>query len=173
MLPKQFWEFADIDKVGRRPVLAYVVSALLAPVAAGSISLCYNMVLDWDIDAGLADFARRSPWLTMSFVSAGGLAFLCDDFAPTGREPRWLRWVEAAGGSAVLMLSGWLVCQWLGSTPGLPPTDVPDVRVVLPIDCVIGFLLAGTIPHWYRSVAVARPTPPVVAAVDVAGLVSG
>jgi hypothetical protein len=151
VIPKQLWSIADIREVGHRPAIGYLASGLFALLAAGGISLLFNIVLEWDVAKGFHRFFLNYPWLSMSFLTACSLAFLCDDYATAAApEPAWLRWLEAGSMAVVLMAGGMLVRQWLSQIPDFPPDRIPDPRFVLPIECALGLLLGGTVPRWYR-----------------------
>ncbi len=157
IIPKQLWSLADIREVGHRPAIGYVASGVFALLAAGGISLLFNIILEWDVMRGFQHFFMSYPWLSMSFLAACFLAFLCDDRATQAApEPVWLRWLEAGGMAVVLMAGGMLVRQWLSQIPDLPPARIPDPRFLLPIECALGLLLGGTVPYWYRRTAL-RP----------------
>jgi hypothetical protein len=70
IIPKQLWSLADIDEVGHRPAIGYLASGLLAMVAAGGISLLFNITLAWDVATGFHNFGLSYPWLSM-FVAEG------------------------------------------------------------------------------------------------------
>jgi hypothetical protein len=152
IVPKQLWSLADIDEVGHRPAIGYLASGLLALVAAGGISLLFNIILAWDIGRGFRHFGFSYPWLVMSFVAACLIAFQCDDrAAASGDPPGWLRWAEAGSAAIVLMAASMLVREWLSEIPDMPPQRIPDARFLLPIQASLGLLIGATVPHWYRG----------------------
>jgi hypothetical protein len=152
IIPKELWSLADIREVGHRPTIGYLLSGIMALFAAGGISLLFHITLAWDMTKGFHAFSLSYPWLAMSFVSACLIAFLCDDHVDaTTPEAPWLRWVKAVVAAAVLMAASMLVRDWLSQIPDLPAGRVPDPRFLLPIECALGLVIGGTVPHWYRG----------------------
>ncbi len=133
---------------------------MFALLAAGGISLLFNIILEWDVTRGFQRLFLSYPWLSMSFLAASSLAFLCDNRATEAApEPAWLRWLEAGSMAIVLMAGSMLVRQWLSQIPDLPPARIPNPLFLLPIECALGLLLGGTVPGWYRRTAL----PPLAA----------
>lgn len=148
---KVVWPFADIRRVGQRPVASYVVAGLLAVVLAFFISLTFKFVWFRDFLKALEDIKITYPWLLMSFTIAATLSCLCDN-GVLGKKPPspWMRWIESIACAVLLMVASWVVNQWLTDI-GSPPNRIPPLQVVAFITCGIGLAIGYFVPHWYRS----------------------
>ena len=149
---KVVWPFADIRRVGQRPVASYVVSGLLAVVLSFFISLTFKFVWFWDFLKALDDIRITYPWLLMSFTVAATLSCLSDN-GVLGKKPppSWMRWLESIACGVVLMVASWVVHLWLSQIPGLTPDRIPPRPFVVIISCGIGLAIGYIVPHWYRS----------------------
>ncbi len=155
LLPKQVWTFADIRCSKERPALAYLISALSTltttlPVSYGFYLFRLNVLAP---GAPILPFAAQCKWLMLPTVLAFALAFVCDDYARTGREPAWLRWVEGGGLGLLLALTGLLTVSWLQPDQQLlhPDGHIPSLWVPVAMSASIGVLFGATIPTWYRA----------------------
>ncbi len=149
---KVVWPFADIRRVGQRPVAAYLVSGLLAVVLAFLISLTFKFVWFWDFIAALNDIKAIYPWFLMSFTITVTLSYLADDGVLSAKPlPSWMRWVESITCSLVLMAAAWVVVLWLSQVPDLSAERLPQLKVVALISGGIGLAIGYIVPNWYRS----------------------
>jgi hypothetical protein len=164
LLPKQIWSFADIRSVRERPVLAYVLSAActLTVAVPASYIFCLLRVNFFAGNDVVMPFAGQCKWLLLSTVLAFALAFACDDFAGSKRDPAWLRLAEALGLGALMALTGLLVIKWLAPNQAAlhPASPVPPLWVPLLLNAAIGVLFGATIPKWYRSTLRNAPVAP-------------
>ncbi|HYB08667.1 MAG TPA: hypothetical protein VEJ16_03240 [Alphaproteobacteria bacterium] len=177
--PKRLWDFANIHKVGMRPVIGYIVSGLLAVAAAVVISFIFRAVLFLSFEGSLYSFLFSFPWLGMSFVTAVTIAFLVDDFAIyPERAPKGLRYWESLAAGVMLASAAWYVSlalvqarEWINSLalanvelawramdwrnqiwPHHAPQSGPPSWVMLcSIAFTIGIVLGFEIPHWHRN----------------------
>jgi hypothetical protein len=147
---KVVWPFADIRRVGQRPVASYVVSGLLAVVLAFFISLTFKFVWFCDFMKALEEIKVKYPWFLMSFTVAATLSYLCDN-GVLSKKPLspWLRWLESIACGGVLMVASYVALSWLSQIQGLPTDRIPLVKVF--ISCGIGMAVGYFVPHWYRS----------------------
>jgi len=154
LLPKQMWSFADIRCAGERPFLSYVISGMSALTIALPVSFGFYLLRMHFISNGepIMPFARQCTWLLMPTVMAVALAFLCDNFAGTDREPVWLRWAECIGLAGLMALMGLLVIHWLHDAQPALHSDGKVLQHWIPVllSASIGALFGATIPKWYR-----------------------
>ena len=148
---KVVWSFADIRRVGQRPIASYVVAGLLAAVLSFFISLTFKFVWFWDFLTALKDIKMCYPWFLMSFTVAATLSCLCDN-GVLGQKPPppWMRWLESIACGVVLMVAACVVLRWLAQT-GLTTERIPPLLVTVFISCGIGLAVGYFVPHWYRS----------------------
>jgi hypothetical protein len=169
---KVVWPFADIRRVGQRPVASYVVAGLLAVVLALFISLTFKFVWYRDFLKALDDVKMTYPWLLMSFTIAATLSCLCDNGVLGKKSPSpWMRGLESIACAVVLMVASWVVNRWLPQT-GLPEGRIPPLQVVAFITCGIGLAIGYFVPHWYRSLppeTIADAEPKSLVALDAVG----
>jgi hypothetical protein len=156
LVPKQIWCNADIRAANERPFLAYIFSALLAftislPVSFGFWLLRHHLPIE---TGPILPFAAQCKWLLLSTVLAAAIAFVCDDFARTDREPMWLTYVESIGLAGFMAIIGLLVIFWLrDDLATLLPERVNAFTPWIPVmlSASIGALFGATIPKWYRQ----------------------
>jgi hypothetical protein len=167
IMPKQFWGFANIHKLGMRPVIGYFVSGLIAIVGAAAIGFVFRSLLYMNFDCAILLSLGSSPWLSMAFVEAVMLALLADNYASDPqRAPKWARYAEALAQGGVQACVAYYIVQALGDIRTMiPPIQSsiasPGPSCFLPkpppwqIPCTITFLigvfLGYTVPHWYRN----------------------
>jgi hypothetical protein len=157
---KVVWPFADIRRVGRRPVASYLLSGLLAVVLAFFVSLTFKFVWFRNFDAAFNDIKITYPWLLMSFTIAVTLSCLCDNGALSKKPPSpWMRGLESVLCGVVLIAASWVVNQWLMDI-GSPSNRIPPLQVVAFITCGIGLAIGYFVPHWYRSLPPETDTDP-------------
>jgi len=176
IMPKQLWGFADIRKVGMRPVIGYFVSGLLAIVGAAAIGFVFRSLLYMNFDCAIMLSLGSSPWLAMTFVETVMLALLADNYAADpARAPKWTRYAEALAQGTVQAGTAYYIVRMLEdvrlmvppiqssvASPGLScflpkpsPWELPCATAFL-----IGVFLGYTVPHWYRNrAASAVPEP--------------
>jgi len=148
---KVVWPFADIRRVGQRPVASYLVSGLLAVVLAFFVSLTFKFVWFLNFDAAFNAIKITYPWLMMSFTITVTLSCLCDNGALSKKPPSpWMRGLESIACGVVLMAASWVVNRWLTDI-GSPQYRIPPLQVVALISCGIGLAVGYFVPHWYRS----------------------
>ncbi|MBV9358788.1 MAG: hypothetical protein JO023_25050 [Chloroflexi bacterium] len=148
VVPKQVWGFADIRRAGERPVLAYLVSAVLTLTTVLPIGYALYLLRGAVLgEPPRLAFSLQCAWLALPVLMALSLAFACDDAACRDREPAWLAWAAAAAIGGVIAGAGFLVVQWLeqhGAHSRGP------VMIPITIGAAMGALFGGTIPRWYR-----------------------
>jgi hypothetical protein len=165
LLPKSTWEFANYAKVGGRPFAGYAVTAVLAGMAAAIVSVAFKTIILMNFRNAALDLQWTYPWLGLSAVAAATLAYLADDYQPSGQmAPMWARWAEGAAAAAILMATSVLSHELLSAVAGdpeYPPNrPVPPLALVMAVTAAIGFALGSTIPHWYRSSTGRRSAEP-------------
>ena len=147
---KVVWSFADIRRVGQRPVASYLVSGLLAVVVAFLISLTFKFFLLWDLKDALEKIKTIYPWFLLSFTVSVVLSYLCDNGVLSKKPlPPWMRWVESIACGVVLTAASSVAIVWLSQIRGLELTSIPPVKVL--ISCGVGMAVGYFVPHWYRS----------------------
>lgn len=174
IMPKHFWGFANIQKVGMRPVIGYVVSGLIAIVIAAAVGFVFRSLLYMNFDCAILRSIALSPWLAMAFTETVMLALLADNYAGDARAaPKWARYAEALVQGAAQAGAAYYIVQVLGDinvmlqpiqdtlllnpVPGCPLPRPPSSWVSpCVISFAIGAFLGYTVPHWYRS-RMARP----------------
>ena len=173
VVPKQVWGFADIRYAGERPVLAYLVSAVLTFTTVLPIGYALHLLRGAVLGGPpQLPFSQQCAWLALPTLMALSLAFACDDGVRRETEPAWLAWAEAAVIGGVIAGTGFLVVQWLaqhGAHRG------GSVMIPITIGAAMGALFGGTIPRWYRQTlrqvgaAPASTSTAVAAALPAAG----
>lgn len=163
LLPKQAWNFADIRQAKERPILAYLLSALVALTVGLSASRGFYLLrIHYFQSSGpILPFAAQCKWLLLSTTLAFALAFECDNYQ-SAVAPSWLRWVEGAALAILMALTGAFVVHWLKSDQVLlHPHDIPPkLWVPIGLSAAIGALFGSTIPHWYRTCVSQITRPP-------------
>lgn len=149
--PKTVWGFADIRKAGQRPVIAYLLSGVLAAGLAVVVSLTFKFVMYGNFVEALENVRLGLPWLLMSFTVGAVTAFLADDFgADRKREPRWGRYLEGLA-EGVVLAGAALAVRWLLEAVGVPAARIPEWQVLIPTSALIGLVIGTLVPHWYRN----------------------
>jgi hypothetical protein len=160
--PKAIWSFADIVRVGTRPVAAYVASAFVAVVAAFFVSLLFRFVFDqsgnlFQTISTPGAFRRafevsvqRSPWLVTTFIATIAIAWTADNRAGSVENvPAWLRAVESIGMCLVFVAAQWITFALLeASTPDFA-AKLSQPKLLLTA-AIIGVVVGGLVPHLYR-----------------------
>ena len=161
LYPKAIWRFADIRRTTTRPFAAYVLSGLVAVAFAFLVSLTFRYLL-----VPLSEFnepnhfhqvltATQWPWLLMTMGVTVAIAWVADDWAlDPGKEPRWLRWAEAAGLAVALSLLQWYVAILLFGHP----TERQLLRLLL-TSAILGATIGFFVPHRYREGNALGATP--------------
>ncbi|MDH5574699.1 MAG: hypothetical protein OEY80_04385 [Nitrospirota bacterium] len=141
---KSKWTWAQVDAYGQRPWMYYLLVGGLAAVLGGIISLTFRVILfDWDM--AIEKFLETRPWLLLEFATAAGTAFHLDNnkiWSPAIRGQQ--RWIESVSQALVTMAAAVVV-------HGLLTTPPPLYRVLI-LTGVIGALIGGMIPQWYRKI---------------------
>lgn len=149
--PKTIWTFASREKTGQRPIVAYVLSGVIAVGAAFLVSQTFKYVRFGDFLLALNDTKWSYPWLLNSFALAMVTAFLADDFVTSkAKTPTWLRGTEALAAAAIMMGTGWLIRTMLTQIPNMPEDRIPELDVVLAVSGLVGSIIGFWVPHWYR-----------------------
>jgi len=156
--PKIAWSFANIKKIGRRPVFSYVISGCIAVSLAFIVSLTFKFLWYQNFLHALQDIQFKYPWFLMSFIVALTTAACADNYtAVSNKEPTWLRWLEAFVTAASLSGAAWLVHRMLTGIsltqeiPGHIMAGIPELHVLLIMSALIGLVIGFLVPHWYRS----------------------
>jgi hypothetical protein len=154
---KRNWAFAMKGAAGERPMAAYLLSAVLAALAAAATSFGFQILRQPNLGQAWIYFQHFSPWILSPATGAFGLAFLCDDGIAAEAEPGWERWAEAAALGLALGLAGYVALSWqlsLDPLPGRAPDVADTARIMLRViglGCGAGALLGWLIPHGYRT----------------------
>jgi len=164
IMPKQFWGFADIRKLGMRPVIGYFVSGLMAIIGAAAISFVFRSLLYMNFDCAISLSLASSPWLAIAFSEAVMLALLADNYARDPQHaPKWARYAEALAQGGMQAGVAYYVVQVLGDIAGtIQPIEgcrlpsPPPWYAPCAVSFLIGAFLGFTVPHWYRN-RMARP----------------
>jgi hypothetical protein len=155
LLPKQSWSFADIRCARERPVLAYVISGMCTLMIGLPVTYAFYLArVHFFPDSGpIMPFTGQCKWLLLPTVLSVALAFACDDFAQTAREPAWARWIEGLALAGLMAVTGLLVMHWLVvDQAALHPNDKPPpLWMPVVLSALIGALFGATIPNWYRT----------------------
>jgi hypothetical protein len=159
IMPKQFWGFANIQKVGMRPVIGYFVSGVLAIIAAAAIGFVFRSLLYMNFDCSISLSLASSPWLAMSFIETVLLALLADNYAADPqRAPKWTRYAEGLAQGVAQAGIAYYIVQALGDirgaippVPGCPLPAPPPWQFPCSVSFLIGVFLGATVPHWYRN----------------------
>jgi hypothetical protein len=159
IMPKHFWGFASIHKLGMRPVIGYFVSGLIAVVVAGAVGFVFRSLLYMNFDCAILRSLALSPWLGMAFIETVMLALLADNYAGDPRRaPKWARYAEALAQGCAQAGAAYYIVRGLQeiSVPlrpieGCPPPTPPDWHFPCIISFLIGVFLGYTVPHRYRN----------------------
>lgn len=179
--PKAVWAFADIHRVGFRPVAGYCASGALAGAAAFVVSLLFRYVFEYpgnlfealgspgrfrDV---LAVTIERWPWLLMVFFATVAIAWTADDYAAEpAKAPRWLRAAEAVGLALAFALLQWMIVELLIAVGAAPPRTIERVPTMAATSLLIGATIGWFVPHLYRRKAAPRPAAAAVPVVQPA-----
>jgi hypothetical protein len=138
------WTWAQVDAYGQRPWMYYLVVGGLATVLGGMISLTFRvLLLDWPM--AVEKFMETRPWLLLEFATAVVTAFHLDNariWRQTLRVSQ--RWIESASQAVMTMAAAWMAHGFLAFPP-------PLIRVLI-ISGLIGAVIGGMIPQWYRKI---------------------
>jgi hypothetical protein len=172
--PKGLWRFFDIGALGRRPIGAYLVSAILAAVLALFISLTFKFVFTYpgDFVGALKDTRYRWPWLVMTAGITFAIAWAADDYYRKGKDaPRWLRFAEAIGMAFVFLALQWWTQQLLVEVAQDAKREAEAGRALwrLISSGTVGFCIGFLVPHMYRNARL--QTRPDIDPVATAGVV--
>ncbi|WP_157642236.1 hypothetical protein [Burkholderia ubonensis] len=152
-LPKQLWPSANPGHDRERPVLAYLMSALVTLAVVFVLSsVVYAIRLNLPHTELLAPFGVQCKWLTLSTLLAMLLAAACDNYVLEEQDPRWLRPAESAGIACCMALVGYFVVKWI--TPDLNAMHwrtQPQPLMPMILSATIGALFGATIPQWHRQ----------------------
>jgi hypothetical protein len=160
VFPKR-WPFANAVATQGRPASGYLLSGVLAVVAAFFISLLFRGIYYFDFVRAFQEFEWTYPYFLMSFALAIVLAWLADDFIDKANEPEWLNWVEGLAAAVCMAGTAYLVHMWLTRLPYYPPPGVPPLTQLLVTGAGAGFVMGTLIPKFYRkSVRMAATVPP-------------
>ncbi|RZI40489.1 hypothetical protein EGT07_22875 [Herbaspirillum sp. HC18] len=166
--PKAFWPFADIQQVGYRPIMGYVVSGLLAMAAAFMIQLLFRYV-----QGGLAamiapgSFMKafrtnldRWPWMLMNFLMTIAIAWAADNHALSKEKvPSWLRMSETLGLAAICGALQWVTLQLLLAFSTNPARWDGKVGKMILTSTLVGGIIGFFVPHYYRARGNAEALP--------------
>jgi hypothetical protein len=158
LLPKEQWGLVANEERGR-PVIGYIVSALIALGGAAAISILYQAISEWSLAAGWRAFQLRYPWIIMPTVAAFVLAAMCDDRPEAAGEHR-LRVIEALGLGAAMIFCAFVVRQSLVAMAPPGTEGPPPILTLLMLSAAIGLLLGATVPHRYRQIRARRALLP-------------
>lgn len=160
VLPKQIWSFADIRCSGERPMLSYLLSAVLTFTTILPVSFAFYCLRAATFSVPIpVTFSQQSAWLLLPTVMALVIAFACDDCARRQADPVWLTWAEALGIGGIIAFCGFLVNHVLEQA-GVHHQR--SVMIPIVIGASMGALFGGTIPHWYRRMLRQSGTAPAV-----------
>lgn len=173
--PKAVWPFADIRRVGYRPVAGYAASGALAAGAAFVVSLLFRYVFEYpgNLVEALGSPGRfrdvfavtieRWPWLLMVFFATVAIAWTADDYVDEpAKAPKWLRAAEAAGLAIAFALLQWMIVELLIAVRAAPAAMLARVPTMAATSLLIGATIGWFVPHLYRA---KLTPPPAVAAV--------
>jgi len=167
--PKAFWPFADIHKVGSRPVMGYILSGLLAVAAAFMIQLLFRyvqgglttMIAPGSFRRALSTNLDRWPWLLMNFLMTIAIAWAADNHALSKeKESPWLRVSETLGLGAICGALQWVTLQLLLAYSSNPRRWEGRVERMILTATLIGGVIGFFVPHYYRARGNAEATSP-------------
>jgi len=163
IFPKR-WPFANALETRGRPASGYLLSGVLAVIAAFFISLLFRGIYHFDFVKAFQAFEWTYPYFLMSFTLAIVLAWLADDGIEQSKEPEWLSWVEGLVAAICMAGTAYLVHTWLTRLPYYPPPGVPPLAQLLVTGAGAGFVMGTLIPQFYRkSARMAADVPPELA----------
>jgi hypothetical protein len=158
VLPKQIWSFADIRCSNERPILSYLLSAVLTFTTILPISFAFYCLraIVLQVPPHLT-FSQQSIWLLLPTVMALVIAFACDNYAQRRADPVWLAWAETLGIGGIIAFCGFLVNR-MQEQVGV--SHQRSVMIPIVIGAALGALFGGTIPRWYRRTLRQTETAP-------------
>lgn len=179
--PKAVWPFADIRRVGYRPVAGYAASGALAAAAAFVISLLFRYVFEYpgNLIEALGSPGRfrdvfsvtieRWPWLLMVFFATVAIAWAADDCVDDpAKAPKWLRGAETVGLALSFALLQWMIVELLIAIGAAPARMLERVPTMAATSLLIGATIGWFVPHLYREKIAPRPAAAAAATVQPA-----
>jgi hypothetical protein len=167
--PKTFWPIADIRLVGRRPMLGYVASGLLAAAVTFLIQLLFRyaqggvgtMIEPGSFTKAIATNLDRWPWLLMNFLMTIAIAWIADNHALSKRkETGSLRLLETLSMAGVCGLLQWMTLQLLLMYSKNPARWDGRVNQMILTTALVGAVIGFLVPHFYRVRGSAEIPPP-------------
>lgn len=166
---------AQRDERGFLPVAWYLTIGGVAAACALVVNVALKALGRLDLIAlnfaelpgvVLTDLSQKYPWLVMTFVTAGTVAFLTDVTPGPVLTASRLRWLEGALMAGVATAASLLVWTWLEHTGGRPPHM--ELGWLMFRSAVVGFAIGALIPSWHRQAAAHTPEPTPPPALQVA-----
>jgi hypothetical protein len=134
-----------------RPVLGYLAAGATAIASGAVLSVIFKSLLFGSFYEALFDLMYIYPYLALSFMVAITTLFLCDDYAAApAHAPRLARWLEGLAAAGVLAGTAYFVWHALPGT-GIERGRIPPLMVLLSTAALIGLIIGGTVPTWYRG----------------------
>ncbi len=162
LAPKRHGRFGVRDEQSVRPIIAYLLSGLVAALATALIGWAYRSALMKDPVAAFFDLQYSYPWYAAFAAVAFLTAWLCDNRAePGARIKTGLQWRLLEGGAAALVMTGiaGLAGEAVSSIPDIPAGRVYPFWFVAPLWAAAGAVIGFWIPHWYRRACHVAPAP--------------
>ncbi len=147
-----------------RPVGTYILSGLSAVGASVIITFIYRSIREsGDFRIAFEAFFWTYPWLLTTFIFTIVVALLADNYRMR-MAPRWFPLLEGVVLAVVLVVVNTLVhsllefqrgigvADWMtldGAPASVGPT--PPLERLIPISFVLGLLVGGLVPHYYRK----------------------
>lgn len=154
IVPKAWFKGARWDG-GMRPYAAYIASGIAAVVLGAIVSMPFRCFMSPD---PIQHFLDNSAWLVVTFVATVVMSFHADN-----RPNTWgsrLREKECGITAAALATASSVPINFIESLPG--------PFIVAPTCAVVGAVLGGLVPHWYRESAKRNASAPVDRQYDAA-----
>lgn len=164
VVPKQHWPLFQRRDDSHIPAFGYLLSGLMAAIAAVLVSVLIDSLLLWralpasgeplGLGGALASawddyWSRRYPWLLLPAAAAMATAAIIDCRWLQRWGEGWQRRVADALTMALVMgIAGWLVQQWL-LLASSSMRQMPLLRVVLLV-VLVGALIGALVPAWFR-----------------------
>ncbi|WP_439531102.1 TerB family tellurite resistance protein [Marinobacter adhaerens] len=148
-----------------RPFGTYILSGLGAVGASVIITFIYRSILEGgDFRVALLAFFWTYPWLLTTFSFTIVVALLADNYRMR-MAPRWFPVLEGGVLAAVLVAVNWMVhslleiqhdngvANWMNleSAPASVGNKPPPLDRLIPISALLGLLVGGFVPHYYRK----------------------